>query len=56
MIKTDDVFIIKDVENALKTIPEQDTPKMLDLPENVDRSWQKKQSAETITQLRREYL
>ncbi|XP_060838419.1 cytoplasmic dynein 2 heavy chain 1 [Rhopalosiphum padi] len=43
----------KDVENALKSVPEQDTPKLLDLPENVDRSWQKKQSTETISQLRR---
>lgn len=48
------IFIIKDVENALRTISEQDTPKMLDLPENVDRTWQKKQSAETVSQLRRE--
>ncbi|XP_050420010.1 cytoplasmic dynein 2 heavy chain 1 [Adelges cooleyi] len=42
----------KDVEMALKNVPE-DTPRLLNLPENVDRSWQKKQSAEIIAQLRR---
>lgn len=47
--------ILKDIEKALKNVPEQDTPKLLDLPENVNRSWQKKQSTETISQLRREY-
>lgn len=46
---------MKDIENALRSIPEQDTPKILDLPQNVDRSWQKKQSTEIISQLRRKY-
>lgn len=46
-------FLSKDIENALKNIPEQNTPKLLDLPENVDRSWQKKQSSKIIAQLRR---
>lgn len=44
---------MKDIENALKSVPEQDTPKILDLPENVDKSWQKKQIIEIISQLRR---
>ncbi|XP_050526495.1 cytoplasmic dynein 2 heavy chain 1 isoform X2 [Daktulosphaira vitifoliae] len=40
------------IEKALKNIPDQDLPSLLNMPDNVDKSWQKKESDKVILQLR----